>query len=180
MTSAARHEADVKAKLTNRQMGYYRTLKNAGFVYPATMITEASRAGISLSLAAALMWQESSGGHNVFGHDPTIFVGAGYVTRLKYIAYKVRRRASGNRKMQGVGPAQLTWWAIQDRADAAGGCWRVHINMRIAFVLVKGLVKQYGFHAGVRRYNGSGPAAEKYANSVTALKAKYHRLLTNG
>ncbi len=127
---------------------------------------EARRAGLPLNLACALLDQESGGGRNVFGSDPTIFIGAGQVTRLKYLAYKARRRASGNRLMQGVGPCQLTWFSTQDEADTAGGCWIPRFNMRVGFRHLAWNIRRYGLYAGVRAYNGSGPAAEHYARTV--------------
>ena len=45
-----------------------------------------------------MLIKESGGGKNVFGHDPTIFVGAGTVTKAKYLEYKKRRVASGNKR----------------------------------------------------------------------------------
>ena len=98
-------------------------LRAGGIVDPDTTVAEAQRAGLPLKLACAMLEKESAGGHNVFGHDPhTIFAGAGEVTEAKYREYKRKRVASGNKLMQGVGPCQLTWWSLQDAADAAGGC----------------------------------------------------------
>ena len=59
-------------------------LRAAGLVAPRTTVREAERAGLPLALACALLEKESSGGRNVFGHDPTIFAGAGKVTRANY------------------------------------------------------------------------------------------------
>lgn len=70
------------------------------------IIREARRAGIAISLGFALIEHES-GGKNIFGHDPTIYVGAGDVTKAKYLAYKRQRGSSGRGGMQGVGPCQL-------------------------------------------------------------------------
>ena len=75
--------------------------------------------------------QETGGGRNVFGHDPTVFAGAGKVTRSKYLAYKHVRQRTG--EMQGVGPMQLTWWSYQDRADRLGGAWKPYPNMLVGF-----------------------------------------------
>src|SRR5687767_15700043 len=108
-------------------------LRAEGVLRPQAVVEEAKRAGLRLPLACALLEKESGKGRNVFGHDPTIFVGAGEVTRAKYREYKKRRVASGNRQMQGVGPCQLTWWEFQDAADREGGCWRPEVNMRVAF-----------------------------------------------
>ena len=100
-------------------------LRAGGILFPETTIAEARRSGLKLALACALLEKESSGGQNVFGHDPnTIFAGAGDVTKEKYLDYRRRRIAAGNRTMQGVGPCQLTWWELQDEADREGGCWK--------------------------------------------------------
>ncbi|MGH2762587.1 MAG: peptidoglycan-binding protein, partial [Thermoleophilaceae bacterium] len=143
-------------------------LKAHGILRPQATVEEARRAGLRVPLACALLEKESGGGRNVFGHDPTIFVGAGDVTRAKYAEYKRQRVASGNRKMQGVGPCQLTWWEFQDAADREGGCWRPEINMRVGFRHLVALIKQHGEADGARRYNGSGPAAEAYSRDLLA------------
>ena len=67
----------------------------------------------------------------MFGHDPGIFHGAGEVTKRKYLHYKQLRGSHGQGGMQGVGPAQLTYYTIQDRADKLGGCWRPGINIAV-------------------------------------------------
>ena len=101
-------------------------LQAGGIVHPKVTVAEAQRAGLRLAVACAMLEKETAGGHNVFGHDPTIFVGAGQVTKAKYQAYKQRRVSSGNKSMQGVGPCQLTWYEFQDEADREGGCWTTH------------------------------------------------------
>ena len=138
-------------------------LREGGIVHPMITIAEAQRAGLRLPIACAMLEKESSGGHNLFGHDPTIFVGAGAVTREKYRAYKKQRVAGGNKHMQGVGPCQLTWYALQDEADREGGCWRPEINIRVGFRHLAALIKTHGDADGARRYNGSGKAAEAYS-----------------
>ena len=87
-------------------------LRAGGIVMPKACVAEASRAGLRLELAAALLEKESAGGHNVFGHDRDgsgkyIFPardGTVKVTKELYLEYRRRRRASGNKAMQGVGP----------------------------------------------------------------------------
>jgi hypothetical protein len=93
------------------------------------VVLEARRVDLPISLACALIEHES-GWANVFGHDPTIFVGAGTVTKTKYLTY---RAARGTTKCQGVGPCQLTYWGFQDKADRYGGCWKPRYNIRVAF-----------------------------------------------
>ena len=68
--------------------------------------------------------------------------------------------------MQGVGPCQLTYWTLQDAADALGGCWKPLANMRVGFSHLAEAVRRSGLRAGVAAYNGSGPAAEAYAQAV--------------
>lgn len=145
-------------------------IQNAGVAYE-----EAVRCGISLSLACALLEQESGGGANVFGHDPTICVGWGSVTWLKYAWYKTRRRRSGNRLMQGVGPCQLTWWSTQDEADREGGCHLPRFNMRVGFRHLKYNVRRYGMRSGIAAYNGSGAAALRYSEQVMARERVWSR-----
>src|SRR4051812_20267077 len=94
--------------------------RSHGANYSLRIVREARRADIPISLGFALIEQESNF-KNVFGHDPTIYTGAGKVTRAKYRAYKKKRGSRGEGGMQGVGPAQLTWWSTQDDADDRGG-----------------------------------------------------------
>lgn len=144
-----------------------------GAHYSLRIVLEARRAGIPISLGFALVQQES-GFSNVFGHDPTIFVGAGQVTRAKYAEYRTQR---GHEHMQGVGPCQLTWWAYQDQADALGGCWESAHNIRVGFGLLAGLIRQHGLVDGVARYNGEGAAAVEYSRHVRALASAWHARL---
>lgn len=137
---------------------------------------EARHAGINPSLALAVLEQES-GGRNVFGHDPTIYIGAGTVTKAKYLAYRRARRLSGNRLMQGVGPLQLTWWEYQDGADRLGGCWVVKYNLRYGYGRLAALIRAYGTWEGTRRYNGNGNASYRYKREVQDKQDVWHHRL---
>jgi len=156
--------------LTPRGIRCARIAKKHGMHNPYVAADEANRAKLPYYIAYALMEQETGNGANIFGHDPTIFVGAGAVTKDKYLAYKRQR---GHTHMQGVGPVQLTWWATQDAADRLGGCWRPRFNLRIGFQTLAALIRANGTHEGMKRYNGSGPAAEAYAKSLAAKAAKW-------
>lgn len=138
------------------------------------IILEARRAGIPISLGFAIVQQESNF-KNVFGHDPTIYVGAGLVTKEKYLDYKRQR---GKTRMQGVGPCQLTWWEFQDGADRLGGCWIPRYNIQRAFTDLAALIKQHGAAVGIARYNGSGLAAKRYSREVREKQAAWHRRLS--
>jgi peptidoglycan hydrolase-like protein with peptidoglycan-binding domain len=152
-------------------------LRAGGILAPRMVIEEAKRAGLRLDYACAMLQKESGGGSNVFGHDPTIFIGAGTVTKAKYLDYKRRRVASGNRHMQGVGPTQLTYYTLQDRADAEGGCWKPRINMRVGFKHLADHIRAHGEADGARRYNGSGDAAVAYSKDLLARAAKWRQVL---
>ena len=152
-------------------------LRAEGILNPRMVIAEAQRAGLRLDFACAMLQKESGGGSNVFGHDPTIFVGAGTVTRAKYQEYKRQRVASGNDLMQGVGPTQLTYYTLQDRADAQGGCWKPRINMRVGFKHLADNIRAHGEADGARRYNGSGDAAVAYSKDLLAKAARWRAVL---
>jgi len=61
---------------------------------------------------------------------------------------------------------QLTWYAFQDEADRLGGCWDPRINIRVGAQTLGKLVRQHGLAAGIARYNGTGPAAQRYSRQV--------------
>lgn len=150
--------------------------KRHGANYSLRIIWEARRAGISISLGFALIEQET-GFSNVFGHDPTIYNGAGKVTKAKYLDYRIRRGPKGRGGMQGVGPAQLTYYFFQDQADRLGGCWVPANNIRVGFGLLADLIKTNGYAEGIARYNGSGPAADRYSRKVQARAKVWHERL---
>lgn len=151
--------------------------RSHGANYSLRIVWEARRARLPISLGFALIEQES-GFKNVFGHDPTIYSGAGTVTKSKYRAYKRDRGSHGQGGMQGVGPAQLTWWEFQDEADHAGGCEKPKYNIRVAFEHLATLIHRNGLHDGIAAYNGSGPAAQRYADQVLHKQARWHDRLT--
>lgn len=142
------------------------------------IVIEARKANIPVSIAFALIEQESNF-RNVFGHDPVkmpegVEKGS-IVTKTKYIKYKKKRYANG---AQGVGPAQLTYAGYQDQADRLGGCWKPRYNIEVAFKAISSLIAEKGKFEGIRSYNGSGPAAVAYANSVIAKQEKWHRIIS--
>ncbi|NYD40308.1 hypothetical protein [Nocardioides panaciterrulae] len=136
--------------------------RRAGCTMAGTARRAARAADIPLYVGCAFLQQETGGGRNVFGHDPTVFAGAGEVTRSKYRAYKRARHRTG--EVQGVGPMQLTWPTFQDRADRLGGAWRPYPNMLVGFRHLAQLHAAAGSWTGAAHdYNGSGPMARAYA-----------------
>lgn len=151
--------------------------RRAGIQIPVIAFVAARRAGIPYWMACAFLVKESAGGENVFGHDPTIFAGAGTVTKKKYLAYLAERKRTG--KMQGVGPMQLTWYAFQDQADRLGGCWKPYYNCLVGFQIIRGYLDQgLSPRDAARLYNGSGPAAEAYADDMEQRFPKWQRIVS--
>lgn len=150
-------------------MTVIEVLAAGGILDPPTVISAADGVGLPVALAAALLVQESAGGRNVWGHDPVpnrgIYVPGSAVTEAQYRRYKVMADR-GEVGRQGVGPCQLTARSYQDAADARGGCWDPKANMLAGFAGLVALTNKYGLPDGVRRYNGSGPMAERYRDRV--------------
>lgn len=153
----------------NKIQQMYTAWRN-GIKSPYTVMQVCDKVGFPFYAACAVLEKESNGGENVFGHDPTIFVGAGRVTKTKYLAYKAQRKATG--KMQGVGPCQLTWYAYQDQADALGGCWIPRNNMTIGFEILRDLKTQGNWVYVGTRYNGSADYGRDLANRVQAWQTR--------
>ncbi len=162
-------------------------MRRLGMKMPYRTARAANRTGLNLALACSLLMEETGGGRNEWGHDPTIFIG-GYdakhnkhwgeiVSKAAYLAYRMQRGPTGGGGMQGVGPCQLTYYSYQDEADAIGGCWNPYCNMVIGFKHMVANIRRDGLHAGVAAYNGSGPAAQHYADQVIARAAQYARVL---
>lgn len=167
--------------LTARDRTQIKLARKHGIVNPEYALTELKRQrskpeGLDYALLCAVLMEESSGGHNVFGHDPTIFVGAGTVSKTKYMAYRKLRNAV--HKFQGVGGMQLTYGAYQDDADKAGGCWLPQFQMRIGIGVLSRNIAKYGLWGGVAAYNGTGDAARAYANAVLTIRQTFEHLLS--
>lgn len=123
--------------------------------------------------------QQESGFENVFGHDPTIYSGAGKVTKAKYLAY--RRESHRVDKQQGIGVTQPTARTFQDRADELGGCWTMTAQVQVAAELLARLIAKHGRRRGLASYNGGETGWRNgldYADKVLAHAAVWHKRLT--
>jgi hypothetical protein len=150
------------------------TLRAWGIQRPDKVIEISSRTGLPLALGCAILDQESGGGANIWGHDggANVKTGGSYtpgatVTKEAYQRYRKLADAQVIIR-QGVGPCQLTARSWQDAADARGGCWDPYANTLAGFTGLAALVNRYGLPDGIRRYNGSGEAAERYRDTVLA------------
>ncbi len=165
-------------------------MRRHGIVRPFRALRAARTAGVELALACAILDKETGGGHNLFGHDRDAAgnviwhgqTGRVDVTKERYRDYLAFRKRTG--LMQGVGPVQLTWWSFQDEADRAGGCWKPYPNMLVGFRLIRRNIdarRDAGdpapMRTAVRMYNGSGPAAEAYADDVMRRRQEWTQRL---
>jgi hypothetical protein len=162
-------------------------MRKLGMQMPVRTLRAARYAGLSLPVACSILTQETGGGRNEWGHDPTIFIG-GYdaknkknwgetVTKAAYTEYKKQSGYTGSGGMQGVGPCQLTYYGYQNAADKIGGCWNPLPNMKIGFTTLAASIRRNGLHDAIRAYNGVGPAAERYATTVIARAEAYSKVL---
>jgi hypothetical protein len=121
---------------------------------------------VEYAIVCAVLTQETGGGHNLFGHDPTICVGWGTVTEAKYRQYLAARKRTG--QVQGVGPTQLTYGGYQDAADKLGGCWvpknNVLIGVRILHRLLA--IHKNDLVGALAGYNGSHQYGVSVAHAV--------------
>jgi hypothetical protein len=146
----------------------------------AEVVELAAAAGLELAAAATLLEKESGGGHNVWGHD-NVETGGHYVkgaevTEKAYRNYKADRDR-GRIGSQGVGPTQLTFRGFQDRADQRGGCFDWRVNCVVGFEILADHMRRLGTRDGFRAYNGSGPAAERYADDAMRRLAAWRSRL---
>jgi hypothetical protein len=86
------------------------------------------------------------------------------VTKEAYLNYKADR-ARGRIGAQGVLPTQLTSKGFQDQADTRGGCFDWRVNCSVGFEVLAALIKARVSTTGPA-HNGSGPAAERYADDA--------------
>lgn len=137
--------------------------------------------GLALSDALALCSKEG-GFQMIWGHDPvpnTVKSPPGdelRVTRQNFAEYKRQRKAG--KGMQGCGHTQLTWYALQDEADALGGCWRPYPNLCVGFRHLHLLIAAHGREHGAAAYNGTGTLAEAYGRDFVHQQATWHRRVT--
>ena len=163
-------------------------LQNHGIKMPARTVDACIQTGLKIYIACAFLEQETNGGLNIYGHDvnpdgtPRPFWGFGEVTEDNYAVYKrerdlgvreSRRFPKLGRRMQGVGPMQLTWYASQDEADRLGGCWRPLINMVVGFrIIATDLKAGKGLHQVAKEYNGK----EQYADEMDVRFVKWRKI----
>jgi hypothetical protein len=141
-----------------------------------------SAAYIGLELAVACTTtQLESGGRMVYGSDPGATWMEGLwghqVTKVNYqqiFLPGIKRGEVSN----GVGIKQLTSPSLIYAADARGGAWNAQHNCAEGDAFFLALIRQTGslwmaFYA----YNGSGPAAQNYANMAIGIVGEWRQRL---
>ena len=154
-----------------------KKLRRKGIKMPRRAVEESVRTKCRLACACVLLVKESGGGMNVYGNDPVRCNGTptgGTVTEANYRSYKANRSRCG---AQGVGPLQLTFRGFQDQADEQGGCWKPRVNIRVGLGIFAGYMREDGMRTAYRKYNGSGPAAERYADDAMRLTRIWQRTI---
>jgi hypothetical protein len=160
------------------------TLDNAPIILSAfNHVGHDQTVGFTLAACCAMV-QKESGGRMIWGADPwneaAFPRGAALdpalheqpVTQADYHAYRARRNSG--MQPQGCGITQLTAASLQVEAENAGGCWVPLWNTVVGFQQLRSLFEHAGSeHAGFRSYNGSGSAAEAYADGAVALAADW-------
>lgn len=159
----------------------------ARYLDPATAEAEVFSAHyIGLDLAIACTTSElESGGRNIYGADPaSSWMNDGpfgdlwehEVTKANYEWFVAEVKAGHT--SNGVGPKQLTSLSLLEAADARGGAWNAQHNCAEGDRFFLELLHQAGSTwAAFRDYNGSGPAADVYANRAVALVNDWHARL---
>ena len=155
-----------------------RLLTFHGIQNVKAVVAAQQKTGIPMSYALAMLENETGGGRNEFGGEGTACPAKWYeqeVTRFRYTVYKVKRNRGGT--PNGVGPTQITDPALQIEAEHLGGCWKPQYNCEVGFRFLDNLIRDYGTSVGFERYNGSGPAAEAYANRASVKASVWHQRL---
>jgi soluble lytic murein transglycosylase-like protein len=164
------------ARYHARDLWLARRAKRHGAAFALRIVLEARRAGIPISLAFALVEQES-GFRNVFGHDAGAWrpddgrVTAGAVRELL-------RRVKAGQPSNGVGLTQLTWPPFIHQAGALGGAHIPKYQLRVGFTHLAGLLRHYHHTStALSAYNAGDPNSRKgkhYAAQVLNRAKKWH------
>ena len=162
-----------------RDLQLARRAKKAGAQYSLRIVLEARRAEIPISLAFALVEQES-GFRNVFGHDRQAWRPEdGKVTKAT-VAHLLETVRQG-RPSNGVGLTQLTWPGFIRAANRAGGAHIPKYQLRVGFDHLAKCIHTFGVKRGLSVYNSGSPDNPKgraYAAQVVAKATRWHGVLT--
>ena len=163
---------------TVRDIQLARKARAAGAEHSLRIILEARRAGLPISLAFALVEQES-GFKNIFGCDQGSIMCHQAVTkdRVQRLLRHVRAGGVSN----GVGLTQLTWPGYIIMAERLGGAHIPRNQIRVGFSILAGHIAKHGEDGGLASYNAGdpfNPQGRRYAREVQERQSKWHKILT--
>jgi hypothetical protein len=162
-----------------RDLQLARRAKAAGARYSLRIVLEARRAEIPISLAFAIVEQES-GFMNIFGNDRQAWRPKGGAVTKAAVAELLRRVAKGE-PSNGVGLTQLTWPGFIRAANRMGGAWKPKYQLRVGFDHLAKCIQTFGLKRGLSVYNSGSPdnpKGRRYAQQVAEKAAHWHRVLT--
>jgi soluble lytic murein transglycosylase-like protein len=143
--------------------------KRAGANYNLRIILEARRAGLPISLAFAVVEQES-GFKNIFGCDKGGPFCHHPVSRTLVQQLLAHVRAGGT--SNGVGLTQLTWIGYLNMAERRGGAHIPKNQLSVGFEALAAHIAAHGTQGGLAAYNAG------YAREVLEKQARWHKILT--
>jgi hypothetical protein len=162
---------------TLRDLLLARRAKAAGASYSLRIILEARRAGLPISLAFAIVDQESAF-RNIFGCDKGVLFCHQPVTHERVL--KLIEDVQQGHMSNGVGLTQLTWIGFIKAAERLGGAHIVKNQLRIGFEVLAQNIDAFGIGGGLAAYNAGDPHSAKgirYAREVRAKQDKWHKVL---
>ena len=156
---------------TAQRLALGAKLKAKRVKQPLVVIDEAQKQGILIGSALAMLEMETGiPQRNIFGCDH----GAGRAFCHQRVT---KERVAALRRSQlanGVGWTQLTYPPFVAQADREGGAHIPRFQMRVGFSVLRDNYDRLGsVYSMYRAYNGTGPAAEAYANQAIQLRAKW-------
>lgn len=146
------------------------------------IVDEAEETGLGLTLACALVEQES-GGQNIFGcdHGP---VGDKppfcHQPVTKQRVQQLRARGTYKYGMNGIGLCQITWWSFVERAEHLGGAHLPKNQCRVGFRLLAEYLSKYPYLSAIGAYNAGETNRNNvpaYSNSVAAKHEAWKKRL---
>jgi hypothetical protein len=168
---------DFLMNLHARDLILAHRAKRAGASYSLRIIMEARAAGLPISLAFAVVDEESTF-RNIFGCDKGGPFCHDNVTkeRVQHLIHIVEMGGTS----QGVGLSQLTFIGYIKQAEALGGAHIPKHQLQVGFRAIAHMIAVFGERGGLAAYNAGhpdNPFGKKYAARVENRKIKWHKAL---
>src|SRR5215210_2075613 len=136
------------------------------------IVEEAESAGLDLSLACALVDQESDG-RNIFGCDHGE-VGDRPPYCHQVVTEERVKKLIASPFMNGVGLTQLTWFTLVEDAEDLGGAHEPRNQCRVGFRLLKGYLEKYPYREALGAYNVGEANRRSVLDTYAAQLAEVH------